>query len=118
MEPVNIKQKPPEQQTNQQNQNSNFLSGLEELVARLISLVLITAMFAVYSAGKSEPLQVESTKLILILLLYWFAYEVVSFVFFMILKRFSSSNQYQNIIVVEKNQEISTSNTINPNNPT
>lgn len=97
-----------ENRTENKVENSNFLSGLEELVARFIALVLTTAIFSVYVAGRNEPISLDATKMVLLLLLYWFGYEVVSFVFFMILRRFSSSRVVitESVSTTAENKEV------------
>jgi|GEM_PF-5483837 len=66
-----------------------FISGLEEVVARTVSLVITMLIFIAYILG--NPFVVPRWQEIALFLLgFWFAYEIIGYILFMLFKFFAN----------------------------
>jgi Na+(H+)/acetate symporter ActP len=72
------------------NNGASFISGLEELVARIVSLFFSVVFFAVYSYAGGE-ITVNWQSLISYLLIFWLVYEGLSYVLYIIFKFFGDN---------------------------
>ena len=77
--------------------NSKNYTSTEELMARLLSLLITLAFFSIYILTKGQIAVVDWTVLITHLAIFWLVYEVISYTFFTILHQFASNkNTLQN----------------------
>ncbi len=67
-----------------------FLSGLEETFARFISFFINLSFFAIFSLTKNENWKIDNFTILLILCIFWFSYELISYILFVIFKFFSN----------------------------
>lgn len=67
--------------------SKSFIAGLEELVARVVSLVLSILFFTVYTYA-TGVLSVNWQSMVTYLLLFWLLYEALSFILYTIFKFF------------------------------
>lgn len=93
----------------------NFLSGLEELMARIVSLVFSLLFFVVWISQKLPTSNTDQSwqKVFFILFSFWFAYETIAYVLFILFKFFATRqiNSTANENKLEKQDEINKNNT-------
>lgn len=82
-------------------QTKNFLDGLEETIARIVSLVITLTFFGLFYGSKT-PVSLDWYSLIGVLALFWLVYESVSYLLYVVFNFFSSKNQKS---VVASNKE-------------
>lgn len=66
-----------------------FISGLEEIVARMVALVITMLIFIAYTLG-NPFIQPRWQEIALFLLGFWFAYEIIGYILFMLFKFFAN----------------------------
>ena len=66
-----------------------FLSGLEEVVARIVSLVITMLISIAYTLGNPFN-QPKWQEIALFLLGFWFAYEIIGYILFTLFRFFAS----------------------------
>ena len=71
--------------------SKSFYTGFEEMVSRFVSLVLSLSFFSIYILAKSTDLLLDWNKLTIHLLVFWFVYEVLSYILFIIFCQFSKN---------------------------
>ncbi len=76
----------------------NFLAGLEEAFARLLSAIFTTLLFVVFALGNPPVVDnLTTTEIIIYLGLFWIVYESLSYLFFFLFvffnRRGAGSNQ-------------------------
>lgn len=69
----------------------SFLSGLEEVVARIAGLILTLVFFIIYATSRTT-VTLDWYGLTAHLIIFWIIYEIVSYILFVIF-RFFSKNQ-------------------------
>jgi hypothetical protein len=69
-----------------------FLSGMEEIFARLVGLIIDLIFFGIYALARN-PVTYEWTNFLVTLLIFWLIYELLSVVLFQFFHFFSSANQ-------------------------
>ncbi len=69
----------------------HFLDGLEETIARIVSLLLSLTFFALYFGGKA-PVFTDWYGLIGVLALFWLVYESVSYLLYIVFNFFSAKS--------------------------
>lgn len=72
--------------------NNSFIAGLEELVARIISLILSILFFAVYSLAVGD-ITVNWTSIVSYMLIFWVVYEGLAYILYLIFKFFGGNNK-------------------------
>jgi len=72
--------------------DGSFFSGLEEVVARLISFLVSVTFFVIYIAGQGK-LELDWYKAAIILGFFWILYELISYILFLILSFFSRKTE-------------------------
>lgn len=70
----------------------NFFSGLEEVVARLISFLVSVTFFVIYIAGQGK-FDLDWYKAAIVLGFFWILYELISYILFLILSFFSKKTE-------------------------
>jgi uncharacterized membrane protein len=92
----------------------NFLAGLEETIARIISLILTLTFYGLYFGSKT-PVLFDWYTLIGILALFWLVYEALAYLLFVVFNFFSknknnsddkSADQVKFAVDEAENQEI------------
>ena len=79
-------------------QTKHFLDGLEETIARIVSLILGLAFFGLYFGNKT-PIFFDWYSLIGVLALFWLVYEAVAYLLFVVFSFFSArANKVENQI--------------------
>lgn len=68
----------------------NFLAGLEETIARFISLILTLTFYGLYFGSKT-PVLFDWYTLIGILALFWLVYEALAYLLFVVFNFFSKN---------------------------
>jgi|694.fasta_scaffold67105_4 hypothetical protein len=76
----------------------NFLSGLEELIARIVSLIFSLLFFVVLISQKLPTSNNDQSwqKIFFILFSFWFAYEAIAYVLFILFKFFANRQTNSN----------------------
>lgn len=72
--------------------NKSFFAGMEEVLARICSLVLTLVFFLIFILTRGE-LEVEWRTLSVILLIFWLVYEILSLMFFNAFRYFSNNQE-------------------------
>jgi hypothetical protein len=72
-----------------------FLSGLEETIARFGSLVLTVLLFSIYIVAV-EQITFDWRSGSISLAFFWFVYELIAFILFTMFKFFGEKNQSNN----------------------
>ena len=81
--------------------NKQFLTGLEETIARIVSLILTLAFFALYFGNKT-PISFDWYSLIGVLAIFWLVYEALAYILFLVFSFFSErTNQGNNTNVAQ-----------------
>jgi len=70
---------------------STFFAGLEEFIARLISVCVTIVFFVIYILAGGNQLTLAWTDALGFLALFWLVYESVAFILFLMFRFFSSS---------------------------
>ena len=89
----------------------DFISGLEEIVARLVALVTTMLITIAYTLGNPFN-QPKWQEIALFVLGFWFAYEVIGYILFRLFKFFAAK---KNPATSTTNTEIDTPTDNNPN---
>ncbi len=85
------------------NMSRSFYSGFEEVVSRLLSLILTLVFFSIYISAKSESIIfLDWSKMLVFLGIFWLTTEVLSAILHFIFCQFSKNK----LIVNEKKPEI------------
>ena len=70
----------------------SFYSGFEEVVSRLISLILSMVFFSIYITAKdAKVIILDLPKMLVFLGIFWLTYEVVSAILFFVFCQFSKN---------------------------
>ena len=72
--------------------NRSFISGLEELVARIVSLALSLVFFVVYVYA-AEELVINWQSVISFLLIFWLIYETLAYLLYIIFRFFGDNTK-------------------------
>jgi hypothetical protein len=72
--------------------NNSFIAGLEELVARIVSLFFSVVFFVVFTYASGE-ITITWQSLISYLLIFWLIYESLSYILYLIFKFFGDNNK-------------------------
>jgi|GEM_PF-3604580 len=72
--------------------SKSFLSGLEELLARVVSLVLTLLFFVIYALSNSQSLTLDWFQLAVHLSIFWIVYETLALIFFQTFLFFSTKS--------------------------
>jgi len=71
--------------------SKQFLSGLEETIARFASLILSVLFFSIYIVAV-EQVSLDWKSASLALAFFWFVYELIAFILFTVFKFFGDKN--------------------------
>lgn len=66
----------------------NFISGLEEMIARFVALIISIACFTIYASARGT-LSLDPSGLAGIIGLFWLLYEIIAYILFIIFSFFS-----------------------------
>jgi uncharacterized membrane protein len=72
----------------------NFLAGLEETIARFISLIFTITFYGLYFGSKT-PVLFDWYTLIGILALFWLVYEALAYLLFVVFNFFSKNKNHK-----------------------
>lgn len=78
------------------NVTTSFFAGIEELASRAVGLVLTLAGFGVYILAK-ENLEINQNNVLLVFGSFWFLYEGLSYIFFLIFRYFTRRGQVEEV---------------------
>jgi hypothetical protein len=70
----------------------SFLAGLEESLARIISVALTVLIGGVYVSGR-DGLNLQVVDSMQLLGAFWLVYEILSYIFFLMFKFFAGSQE-------------------------
>ncbi len=87
---------------------NKFLAGLEEGFARIIALVLTLIFFLIYTAAV-EQVTLNWLQALAWLGLFWFVYEVISFLLFSVFTFFARNKIAKQDSNTESNQKVAPS---------
>ena len=77
---------------NHNNQDQMYLSGMPETIAKFGSFFLVTTMYIIYAlADNNKTLTLSISNILIYLSLFWFLYELCSFVLFLLFNYFLKS---------------------------
>jgi hypothetical protein len=77
----------------------NYFAGMEETVGRFLSFFATLVFFSIYILSKdTNTLTLDWSKLMIHLTIFWFVYELISYVLFLILMQFSKNKIKQSEI--------------------
>ena len=81
-------------------------TSVTETVARILSLLITLLCFSIYILSKDTQLllRVDWAMLVVHLLVFWLAYEVFSFCFFLLLQQFAAIKELKTNQVIPKIQ--------------
>jgi hypothetical protein len=76
---------------------NNFLSGMEEAVARFLSLIVSLIFFSINLLSKTpQQIALDWKDLMIYLGVFWLVYEFCAFFLFLVLIQFSKNKNLQN----------------------
>jgi energy-converting hydrogenase Eha subunit H len=76
---------------------NNFLSGMEEAVARFLSLIVSLIFFSINLLSKTpQQIELDWKNLMIYLGIFWLVYEFCAFFLFLVLIQFSKNKNLQN----------------------
>ena len=74
----------------------NYFAGMEETVGRFLSFFATLVFFSIYILSKdTNTLTLDWSKLMIHLTIFWFVYELIGYVLFLILMQFSKNKMKQ-----------------------
>jgi hypothetical protein len=74
----------------------NYFAGMEETVGRFLSFFATLVFFSIYILSKdTNVLILDWSKLMIHLAIFWFVYELIGYILFLILIQFSKNKTKQ-----------------------
>jgi hypothetical protein len=74
----------------------NYFAGMEETVGRFLSFFATLVFFSIYILSKdTNTLLLDWSKLMIHLTIFWFVYELIGYILFLILMQFSKNKMKQ-----------------------
>lgn len=74
--------------------SKGFFAGLEEVASRLLSVILCFVFFLIYiSARDGQQMILDWPQLLVVLGIFWFVYESISYIMYAIFSYFSRQNE-------------------------
>jgi hypothetical protein len=73
----------------------NYFSGMEETVGRFLSFFATLVFFSIYILSKEGNIipNLDWSKLMIHLAIFWFVYELLGYILFMVLLQFSKNKK-------------------------
>jgi hypothetical protein len=79
--------------------SKNYISGFEETVSRFLALIATVAFFSIYILSKDiAKVNLDWNGLTTHLVVFWFVYEFVGYILFIILSQFSKNKKVETVI--------------------
>jgi hypothetical protein len=94
----------------------NYFAGMEETVGRFLSFFATLVFFSIYILSKdTNTLTLDWSKLMIHLAIFWFVYELIGYILFLILMQFSKNKTKQAELIIPPTitQEINPEDNIN-----
>ena len=89
-------------------------TSVTETVARILSLLITLLCFSIYILSKDiQSIKLEWSPLMVHLAIFWLAYEVFSFCFFLLLQQFAATKEIKTLL-----PKIEIKDAIKPTEPT
>jgi hypothetical protein len=74
--------------------NKSFFAGLEEVLSRLVSLVVCISFFAIFVVAKpDQTINLNAKDLGIWLLVFWFVYECIGFLLYSLFVYFGKNKE-------------------------
>ncbi len=88
------------------NNNSHYLAGMQEVVGKTVSFIITTLGFVLYAAAKAPDLiELNPINVFAYLALFWFVYELVTFVMYVLFSLFLNEREKRTPIAEPKVDE-------------
>jgi hypothetical protein len=96
----------------------NYFAGMEETVGRFLSFFATLVFFSIYILSKDKDnysLSLDWSRLMIHLAIFWFVYELIGYILFLILMQFSKNKTKQSGVSIPPTsiQESTPEDTIN-----
>lgn len=91
---------------------NQFIAGMEEAVARLVSLALLLVFVLIFSLAKSENIVLGWQQVLFYVLILWLVYEVLAYILYSVFSFFSRTQSVSKTTeaeIITESQSLETS---------